>query len=131
MKKATTIQSFIALAIPEVRTELKKLYAIIKKAAPKASEKLAWGMPTFYQEGNLIHFCSFQKHMSIFPGSEAMKLFKPQMKGFTTSKGTMQIPYGTKIPAALITKIVKYNLKDNLACAKAKSAAKAAREKKR
>jgi uncharacterized protein YdhG (YjbR/CyaY superfamily) len=62
--------------------------------------------------------------MSVFPGSEAMKLFKPQMKGFVTSKGTLQIPYGTKIPAALITKMVKYNLKDNLARAKAKTAAK-------
>lgn len=124
MKKPDSIKSFIASEEPEIRAELKKLYAIIKKAAPKASEKLAWGMPTFYQEGNLIHFCSFQKHMSIFPGSEAMRIFKPQMKGFVTSKGTLQIPYGAKIPAALITKIVKHNLKGNLARAKAKAAKK-------
>jgi uncharacterized protein YdhG (YjbR/CyaY superfamily) len=131
MKKPSTIQSFIASEMPEIRTELKKLYAIIKKAAPKASEKLAWGMPTFYQEGNLIHFCSFQKHMSVFPGSEAMKFFKPQMESFTTSKGTLQIPYGTKIPAALITKMVRYNLKENLARAKAKATSKGAKKKKR
>ncbi len=118
------IQKFIASEEPAVRAELKKLYAIIKRAAPKASEKLAWGMPTFHQEGNLIHFCSFQKHMSVFPGSEAMKVFKAQMKGFVTSKGTLQIPYGAKIPAALITKIVKYNLRDNLLRAKAKLAKK-------
>ena len=68
--------------------------------------------------------------MSIFPGSDAMKHFLPQMKGFVTSKGTMQIPYGTKIPAALITKIVKFNLRENLAEAKAKAAAKAAKKKK-
>jgi uncharacterized protein YdhG (YjbR/CyaY superfamily) len=69
--------------------------------------------------------------MSVFPGAEAMKLFKPQMKNFTTSKGTLQIPYGTKIPAALITKMVRYNLKENLARAKAKAAAKAGKKKKK
>lgn len=57
-----------------------------------------------------------------------MKVFKPQMKGFTTSKGTLQIPYGTKIPAALVTKMVKHNLKKNLARAKAKAAKKSANE---
>lgn len=129
MKNPATIRSFIASEMPAIRIELRKLYAIIKKAAPKASEKLAWGMPTFYQEGNLIHFCSFQKHMSIFPGAKAMRLFKPQMKGFTTSKGTLQIQYGTKLPAALIAKIVKYNLKQNLSRAKAKAAAKGAKKK--
>ncbi|MBS1960500.1 MAG: DUF1801 domain-containing protein [Bdellovibrionales bacterium] len=130
-KKPDSIKSFIASETPEIRKELKKLYAIIKKAAPKATEKLAWQMPTFHQEGNLIHFCSFTKHMSVFPGGDAMKLFKSQMKGYTTSKGTLQIPYGEKIPATLITKMVKYNLKYNLNRAKTKAAAKAAKKKKK
>jgi uncharacterized protein YdhG (YjbR/CyaY superfamily) len=120
MSKPKTIQEFIKLQPPAVQKELKALFAILKKAAPKATGKLAWGMPTLYQEGNLIHFCSFKKHMSIFPGAEAMEFFAPQMKGFVTSKGTMQIPYGAKIPAGLIARMVKFNLKDNLARAKTK-----------
>jgi uncharacterized protein YdhG (YjbR/CyaY superfamily) len=131
MKKPDSIRSFIVSETPEIRAELKKLYAVIKKAAPKATEKLAWQMPTFYQEGNLIHFCSFKNHMSLFPGAEAMRQFKAKMKGFVTSKGTMQIPYGTRLPSALIAQIVKFNIKGNLARAKAKAAKKSKKKNKK
>lgn len=123
-KAPETIAQYIKNESPAVQKELKKLYAIVKKAAPKSTEKLAWGMPTLSQEGNLVHFAAFTKHMSLFPGSEAIVKFKKELSKYTTSKGTVQFPYGEKIPAALVTKIVKHNLRSNLADAKVKKSKK-------
>lgn len=93
---------------------LKRMRALIKKAAPKATEKLAWGMPTFCLEGNLLHFAAFKSHMSIFPGTDAIQHFKKELTRYQTSKGTIQIPYEETIPAGLVTKIVKFCVKRNL-----------------
>ncbi len=120
MKKEASIQSYIKSEPPAMRAALKKMYAILKKAAPKAGEKLAWGMPTLTLEGNLVHFAAFKNHVSLFPGSAAIVHFQPKLKKYVTSKGTIQFPYGQALPAALITKITKYRVKQNLAKAKAK-----------
>ena len=120
MAKMDPIGDYIKSESKEVQGELKKLYAIVRKAAPKAAEKLAWGMPTLHQEGNIVHFAAFKKHMSLFPGADAMKRFEKELGELATSKGTIQFQYGTKLPVALITRIVKFNLKENLADAKKK-----------
>ena len=121
IKNPGTIDSFIAEETPEIQKVLKKMRAIIRKAAPKATEKLAWDMPTFVLEGNLVTFCSFKKHISLFPGAEALAHFKKDIAKYETSKATVQFPYGEELPATLITKIVKFCIKNNLAAAKAKA----------
>ena len=74
-------------------------------------------MPTFYLRGNLIHFAAFKKHLSLFPGSDAVSHFNKdlQRRGLVCSKGTIQIPYETLLPAQLVTRIVKFCVKRNLA----------------
>jgi hypothetical protein len=73
-------------------------------------------MPTFYLQGNLIHFAAFKRHLSLFPGSDAVAHFSQELKrrGLVYSKGTIQIPYGTPLPAQLLIKIVKFCVKRNL-----------------
>lgn len=124
MAKDDPIRAYIASEPPAVQKELKALYGILKKAAPRSGEKLAWGMPTLHQEGNLVHFCAFKNHMSVFPGGGTIAEFKKELGALNTSKGTIQFVYGTKLPAALLTRIVKHNLKANLDKAKAKAARK-------
>ncbi len=130
MKSPETISEYIQNESADVQKVLKKMRSIIKKAAPKAKEKLAWGMPTFHQEGNLVHFAAFKNHLSLFPGAEALSHFKKALTAYQTSKGTLQFQYGTSIPSALVTKIVKYNLKLNLAHAKIKQSKKKTAKKK-
>lgn len=121
MKKPETIRNYIKSEPAEVQKYLKRMYAIVRKAAPKAAtEKLAWSMPTLCLEGNLLHFCAFNHHLSLFPGTDAIKHFEKDLKKFQTSKGTIQFPYEEALPVALITRIVKFCVKRNLANAKAK-----------
>lgn len=126
MKKLSTIREYIAAQTPERRAELKKLYAILKKAAPHSGEKLAWGMPTLTLEGNLLHFAAFKNHQSLFPGTEVVTRFLPRLKKYETTKAAIHFPYGEKLPAGLITAIMKYCVKEKLARKKerAKTSAK-------
>lgn len=116
-KHSPEIDSYIRTEPEHVRKVLKSLRALIRKAAPAASEKIAWGMPTFYLDGNLIHFAAFKKHLGVFPGSGAVTHFAREFKklGLTFSKGTVQIPWETPLPTQLLKRIVSFCVKRNLA----------------
>lgn len=124
------IDSYIRNASKETQPHLKKLSSTIRKLVPKAGEKLAWGMPTFTLEGNLIHFAWFKNHVSVFPGSDAIAWFKKDLTKYQTSKGTLQIPLDQPVPVALVSRIVKFCVKRNLAMAAEKAAKKAAKKRK-
>jgi uncharacterized protein YdhG (YjbR/CyaY superfamily) len=129
MATPANISEYIRNEPAPVQKVLKQVRALIAKLAPDATEKLAWSMPTFYLEGNLLHFAAFKNHMSIFPGSDAIAHFAKETARYTTSKGTLQIPYGQPLPTALLTKIVKFCVKRNLSAAAAKKKKKAAKKK--
>jgi uncharacterized protein YdhG (YjbR/CyaY superfamily) len=46
---------------------LKELRAVIREAAPAAIEKISYQMPTFFQNGNLVHFAAYEKHIGFYP----------------------------------------------------------------
>lgn len=90
---------------------LEDLYKIIKKHVPKETvEKISYGMPTFYYNGNLIHFALFKNHLGLYPGPDAIEVFQDQLKLFKTSKGAIQIPLDQKLPEKLIAAIIAYNV---------------------
>ncbi|MBL7717076.1 MAG: DUF1801 domain-containing protein [Bdellovibrionales bacterium] len=109
------IDTYIEQEAPLAKRYLKAVRTLIRKTVPKATEKIAWGMPTFYLEGNLIHFAAFKNHISLFPGSDAVAKFKKEWaKHGDISKGTMQLPYQNALPQALVRKIVKFCVSRNL-----------------
>ena len=107
------IDAYIADHPPEVREMLERMRAIIRKAAPKAVEAISWDMPTFKQDGNLVHFAAFKKHMSIFASTSTVTHFLDGLGGYLSNKATVQFPYGKPLPAALITKLVKHRIAEN------------------
>jgi uncharacterized protein YdhG (YjbR/CyaY superfamily) len=113
MKKYKDIDSYIASYPKDVQALLKKMRATIKKAAPKAEEKISYGIPTFTLHGNLVHFGGFAKHIGFFPASSGVSHFKKELKGYKTSKGTIQFPLEKPLPLGLVTKIVKFRVKEN------------------
>ncbi len=51
-----TIDQYIAAYPQDVQVSLQKVRETIQKAAPDAKEAMAYGIPTFRLNGNLIHF---------------------------------------------------------------------------
>ncbi len=106
----TTIDGYIANQPAEVRPLLQDIRETIRAAAPDATEKIAWQMPTFWQGENIIHFAAFKKHIGLFPGGKATSVFADRLTEYKTSKGTIQLPLDRPIDHELIIDIVKWRL---------------------
>jgi uncharacterized protein YdhG (YjbR/CyaY superfamily) len=101
--------------VPEpARGTLKKVRAAIRSAVPaEATECISYGMPAFKHKGVLVWFAAFSNHCSLFPTSAVIEAFKNELRGFSTSKGTIQFPRDKPLPSALVKKLVKARVAQN------------------
>lgn len=99
---------------------LRKIRMTIRKAAPGAEETISYQIPTFTLHGNLIHFAAFKNHIGMYPAPRGAREFKSELSRYEGGKGTVRFPLDEPIPFALITRIVKFRVKENLKRAKAK-----------
>lgn len=113
MQVPQTIEEYIEQYDGPVKEKLEHLYALIKKEVPQATERISWRMPTFYLNGNLIHFAAFKKHIGLYPGADGVSEFLPKLKGYKTSKGAIQFPLDKPMPDELILDIVRFRVKQN------------------
>jgi uncharacterized protein YdhG (YjbR/CyaY superfamily) len=102
------IDEYLA-GIPEpARGTLNKMRAAIRSAVPReATEAISYGMPAFKHNGVLVWFAAFSNHCSLFPTAAVIAAFKNELKGFSTSKGTIHFPTDKPLPTALVKKLVK------------------------
>jgi uncharacterized protein YdhG (YjbR/CyaY superfamily) len=108
-----TIDDYIKPFPENIRELLNQIRSTIRKAAPKAAEKISYGMPTYYYNGNLVHFAAFKNHIGFFPTPSAITEFQTELKPYKTSKGTVQLPITDPLPLKLIERMVKFRVKEN------------------
>ena len=108
--------------------KLKSLVETIRKAAPGAEETIGYGIPTFKLEGNLVHFAAFKNHIGFYPGADGISAFSDELSVFKGAKGSVQFPHDAPLPLTLVSRIVKYRVKQNLAAASAKQQKRAQRK---
>jgi len=101
--------------IPEpARSTLSKIRKAIRSAVPpEATETISYRIPAFKYKGVLVWFAAFSKHCSLFPTASVVEAFKNELKGFSTSKGTIHFPADKPLPSALVKKLVKARLAQN------------------
>ena len=82
--------------------------AAIRSVVPRdATETISYGIPAFKHKGVLVWFAAFSDHCSLFPTGAVIEAFKKELKGFPTTKGTIQFLLDKPLPIALIKKIVR------------------------
>ena len=113
MKNYENIDAYIADFPADKQKLLRQMRAIIQKAAPKATEKISYGMPCFYQEGNLVYFAAMKNHMGFYPSASGVANFEKELKPYVTSKGAIQLPLDKPLHVKLITMIVKFRVLEN------------------
>ena len=118
--QAETIDEYIANFPKDIQDILEEVRATIRKAAPEAQEAIKYAIPTFIQNGNLVHFAAFKNHIGFYPAPRALEEFKKELSAYEGSKGTVKFPLDSPVPLPLIRKIVKYRVKQNLEKAKTK-----------
>lgn len=115
-----SIDQYIASFPLPTRKLLEELRSAIRGSAPLASEKISYQIPTFFQNGNLVHFAAFAKHIGFYPGASAIRTFALELENYKTSTGTVQFPIEKPMPLNLVRKIVEFRVEENSAKAKKK-----------
>jgi|SRR5467141_1185950 len=102
------VDEYLAGVPQPARSTLKEIRAAIRSTVPpEATEIISYGIPAFKHKEVLVWFAAFASHCSLFPTASVIESFKNELKGFTTSKGTIQFPTNKPLPTALIRKVVK------------------------
>ena len=108
---AGSIDEYIAQFPPEVRELLEEVRAVIRAAAPDATETIAYAIPTFDLNGkHLVHFAGFSKHIGFYPVPSGIEAFKEELAPYKSGKGSAQFPLGKPLPTDLIRRIVEFRV---------------------
>ena len=114
MKKPTNINEYIADYPPKVQKLLKQVRATINKAAPEGIETISYGMPAVKYNGLLVWYAAHTSHIGFYPKASGIEAFKKELNEYTYAKGSVQFPYSKPLPLALITKIIKFRVAENV-----------------
>jgi len=114
IKAPANIDEYIKGWPKDIQAKLQAMRETIQKAAPEAEEAISYAMPTFKLNGNLVHFAAYQNHVGFYPVPSGMKEFEKELSVYKSGKGSAQFPHDQPLPLALVTKIVKFRVKENL-----------------
>jgi len=109
---ATDVTRYLAAQPPRARQYLRKIRAIIRAVAPKTSESITYGIPTFKIDGKRFIYCAgFRAHVSLYPMTGPIRRkFATELKKYKTSTGTVQFPLDKPLPVAFVRRLVKARL---------------------
>jgi len=112
MKRAKNVNQYIKQAPKEMQGSLKKLRALIKKAAPTAFERISYGMPFYDYKGRLVYFAAMRGYIGLYIPPPIIANHPKELKIYATTKSAIHLPL-KKLPTALIKKLVKARIKHN------------------
>lgn len=110
MQKNQPIMDYINQFEGIKQEKLIELYEFIQSQFPNLSSKIAWQMPSFYDQKIIISFSAIKNHLGLYPGPEVILFFQEELKKYTTTKGSIHIPYDQPLDYHLLINIIQYNL---------------------
>ncbi len=108
--RSLEITAYVAAQPEPSRSRLRALIAAVREAAPNATERMAYGMPTWHQGENLVHLAGYAKHVGLYPHPAAIVAFADDLRPFKTSKGAVQIPHDAELPLELVRRITRWRV---------------------
>jgi uncharacterized protein YdhG (YjbR/CyaY superfamily) len=113
-QKSNEIDKYISTFPKDTQVILEKMRAIIMKAAPTAEEVISYKMPAYKLNRVLVYFAAYKNHIGLYPTASGIKAFEGELTNYKWSKGAIQFPLDKPLPIGLITKIVKFKVKEVL-----------------
>ncbi len=114
-KRPNSIDEYIACFPTEVQEILEKIRMTIKRVAPDAAEAISYQIPAFNLRGRyLVYFAAYEKHVALYPSPGKNPAFKEDVSAYASGKATLRFALDKPIPLALIGKIVKFMVTENL-----------------
>jgi uncharacterized protein YdhG (YjbR/CyaY superfamily) len=118
--KFKTVDEYISAFSASTQKLLQDVRKTIKKAAPQAEELISYNMPAFKFHGVLVYYAAYKNHIGFYPTASGIRNFEKEIAHYENSKGAVQFPIDKSMPVDLITKIVKFRVKENIEKEKAK-----------
>jgi len=114
-KKFKTVDEYFSNVSIKGFGPLETLRNTIKEVVPEAEEVISYNMPAFKLNGILVYYAAHREHIGFYPANASLiGIFKNELSGYETSKGTIKFPLDKPLPIGLIKKIVRYRVKENL-----------------
>jgi uncharacterized protein YdhG (YjbR/CyaY superfamily) len=117
---AKNIDGYISAFPPEVQAILERIRETVHNAAPNAEETISYQIPAFRLHGIIVYFAAFRNHIGFHPPVSGDLRLEKAIAPYAGEKGNLRFPLSQPIPYALIGRIVKLRVKQNLARASAK-----------
>ncbi len=114
------IDAYIEASAADVRPVLQEIRRLIQRAAPDSQETISYQMPAFKQHGILLYFAAFKQHIGLYPPVRGDAQLEKAVAPYAGEKGNLRFPLDQPIPFALIERIAKFRVKQDLATAAAK-----------
>ena len=111
----TTIDEYIAQFPEEIQQKLQEMRAVIHAAAPEATEKISYQMPTFMLNGVAVHYAAFTSHLGVYPPVHGDAALMAAVAPYANEKGNLRFPFAEPIPYDLIVRIAVSHAALNLA----------------
>lgn len=111
--KFKTVDEYLSAFPASTKKILQQVRKTIKQAAPNAEELISYNMPAFKLNGVLVFFAGYENHVGFYPTPSGIEAFKKELSNYMWAKGSVQFPLDKPMPLDLITRIVKYRVKEN------------------
>ena len=115
------IDDYISLQPLEIREKLEQVRQAILLIAPKAEEVISYGIPAFKFHGPLVYFAAYKHHIGFYSLPSTHSEFQKELTDYKQGKGSVQFPHNKPLPLALIKKMVKFRVNENIEKAKLKN----------
>ena len=112
--KFTTVDEYIASFPKNTQALLQELREKIRQSAPTAEEVISYNIPAYKLKGMLVYFAGYKNHIGFYPTPSGVAAFKEQLSDYNIAKSAIQFPLDQHLPLTLISKIVKYRVRENL-----------------
>lgn len=108
-----SVDAYIAAAPPSAQPALRELRALIRAAAPEATETVSYGMPAYKGRRVLVYFAAQKAHLGFYPTASGIVRFREELSAYKTSKGAIQFPYSRPLPGELVGRIVRFRAEED------------------
>ena len=101
------IDAYIDAAPEAARATLRELVAILRAAAPGATEAITWRVPVWEGRRILYSLSAYKSHAAFMATSGTLERFRAEVEaaGLVTTEHMVQFPYGAPVPADLVHRI--------------------------
>ena len=115
MRRSAAVEAYIRKFPAPMQARLRQVRAAIHAAAPRVTELVSYRIPAYRQNRMLVFFAGFKNHVGLYPPIRGSTALERAAARYAGPKGNLKFPLAEPLPLALIARIVRFKVKQDLA----------------